>query len=201
MKKRTVVIGVTGGIGAGKTTTAAMFARLGAAVFDADACVGRLLCVKGPAFQKILKSFPFVRGTDGRIDKDALRKEAFRAPASLEKLEKILHPFVWREARKAINGARKEKRRAIVLDVPLLFETKGEGLCDKTVCVYTDAPTQRKRALAREGMTAGRLKAMKKRQMPQTLKKKKADVLINAVLTKKEVRAKVKALWKQWVER
>ncbi len=169
------IIGLTGSIGMGKSTVAAMFRRLGVPVFDADLEVRRVQGPGGRALAAIEAAFPGVTHAGG-LHRERLGAAVFGDAAALKRLEAILHPLV-AEAQSAFLG-RHRLKRAVVLDVPLLFEKGGWKLCDLTVTVSAPARVQRARVLARPGMTPAKFAAILKTQMPDAAKRRRADVVI-----------------------
>jgi dephospho-CoA kinase len=171
-----LVLGLTGAIASGKSTVAAMFAEMGAAVFDADAAVHALYA--GEAVAPIGAAFP---GTtkDGTVDREALASKVAADPSALARLEGIVHPMV-REAEAAFRAAAASSgRRVIVLDIPLLFETGGEARVDAVVAVTAPADVLSARALRRPGMTAERYAALTARQMSDADKRTRAHFVID----------------------
>jgi dephospho-CoA kinase len=170
-----VLLGLTGSIGMGKSTVAAMFADEGVPVFDADAEVHRLQGPQGPIVGAIEAAFPSTTGPDG-VDRPKLRARVFGHPDKFALLESIVHP--------AVAGARESflARHAaaplIVLDIPLLFETGGDTRVDRIAVVSAPAQIQRARVLARPGMTADRLDEILSRQVPDAEKRARADFVI-----------------------
>ena len=177
------VIGLTGGIGMGKSTAAASFRRLHVPVFDADAAVHALQGRGGRAVAPIAAAFP---GTlrDGRVDREALRRAVLGQPEALRRLERIVHPLVRDAERRFLAAARRRGERLVVLDIPLLFETRGQGRCDLVVVVTAPAAVQRWRVLRRPGMTEERLRAILARQTPDREKRRRADVLVHTGLSR-----------------
>ena len=173
-----IILGLTGSVGMGKSTAAAMFRRLGVAVHDADVAVHRLLAPKGAAVAAVARDFPGVRRPDGGIDRPALGARVFADPAALKRLEHILHPLVRRSQQRFLARARARRLTLVVLDIPLLFEGGGAGRCDKVVVVSAPAFLQRARVLARPGMTAVRLAAILAQQMPDAQKRMRADYVV-----------------------
>jgi len=171
------ILGLTGSIGMGKSTAAAMLRRMGVPVHDADATVHRLLGPKGAAVPLIDAAFPgSVR--EGRVDRAALGQMVFGNPAELKRLEAILHPLVRRAESDFLKRHCRRKVRLVVLDIPLLFETGGERRCDKVMVVTCPAFLQAQRVLKRPGMTAERLKQILAKQMPDAHKRKRADIIL-----------------------
>ncbi|WP_310498582.1 dephospho-CoA kinase [Sandarakinorhabdus sp.] len=175
MRGRATIIGLTGSIGMGKSTVAAMFRALGAPVFDADAEVRRVQGPGGRALAAIEAAFPGTTHAGG-LYREKLGAHVFGDRAGLKRLEMILHPLV-AEAQSAFLGAHRQKD-AVVLDVPLLFEKGGWRHCHVTVVVSAPARVQRARVLARPGMTADKLAGILKSQMPDRDKRRRADVVI-----------------------
>lgn len=171
------VLGLTGSIGMGKTTAAAALRRMKLPVHDADAAVHRLLGPGGAAVRKIEAEFPGVV-RNGAVDRQELGRRVFADPAALARLEAILHPMVRRMTERFLRRARASRRRLVVLDIPLLFETSGTRLCDLVVVVSAPRFVQRARVLARRGMTAERLAGIEARQMPDAEKRRRADVVV-----------------------
>ena len=168
-------IAITGSIGMGKSTVAAMFARAGVPVFDADAEVRRLQGPGGALVTAIARRFPgSVR--DDAVDRDALSGQVLGKPAELAALEAIVHPAVVAAREQFI--AAHDGAPALLFDIPLLFETKGEGAFDKVIVVSAPAAIQRARTLARPGMTAHKLDAILARQMPDAAKRERADFVV-----------------------
>lgn len=169
------IIGLTGSIGMGKSTVAAMFADEGIAVFDADAAVRQLQGPGGRLIPAIEAAFPGTTGPDG-VDRAELGKRVFGNDSELRRLEAIVHPAVGEE--RAVFLARHADDDMVVFDIPLLFETGGDRNVDVTVVVSADAATQAARVLARPGMTRDRLSDILARQTPDAEKRARADHVI-----------------------
>jgi dephospho-CoA kinase len=184
-----ITIGLTGSIGMGKSTVAAMFADEGVAVFDADATVRALQGPGGRLNPAIEAAFPGTTGPLG-VDRTALGALAFGDAAALNRLEAIVHPAVGEE--RAAFLTRHADDAMIVFDVPLLFETGGDRNVDVTVVVSADAETQAKRVLARPGMTAERLTEILARQTPDAEKRERADFVIPTDCDLDQTRAAVR---------
>lgn len=191
------ILGLTGGIGMGKSTAAATFRRHGVPVFDADAAVHRLQARGGRAVAPIGRAFP---GTirDGAVDREALRRAVLGDSAALTRLERIVHPLVRDEERRFLARARRAGRRLVVLDIPLLFETRGEARCDAVVVVSAPAATQRARVLRRKGMTPERLAAILARQTPDAEKRRRADHVIRTGLSRAHARRAIRRLLERY---
>jgi dephospho-CoA kinase len=172
------IIGLTGSIGMGKSTTAAMFRDAGIPVYDADAAVHAAYDVGGVAVGPVGEAFP---GTvrDGRVDREALRNAVLGKPEAMAKLNSIVHPLIGRSRAEAFEAATASGADMIVLDVPLIYETGGEKNMDAVIVVSAPAEMQRARVLAREGMSPERLDAILAQQMPDAEKRKRADFVID----------------------
>jgi dephospho-CoA kinase len=171
-----IKVALTGSIGMGKSTVAAMFARAGVPVFDADAEVRRMQGVGGALVDPIGRHFP---GTvrDGVLDRERLAGIVLEDPQKLTALEAIVHPAV--QAARARFVAAHADAPMILFEIPLLFETGSETAYDKVVVVSAPADTQRQRALARDGMTPEKLAAILERQMPDADKRAQADFVVD----------------------
>ncbi len=172
-----IVLGLTGSIGMGKTTAANQLRSLGVAVYDADDTVHRMMERGGRAVSLIEAAFPHVV-FGGEVERPRLGARVFGDPAELQRLEAILHPLVRDEERRFIQRARRQRRRLVVLDVPLLLETKGERRADAVAVVSCPAFLQEQRVMARHGMTHGKLETIRHRQMSDHDKRRQADFLI-----------------------
>jgi dephospho-CoA kinase len=178
-----IVIGLTGGIGMGKSTATNTLRRLGVPVFDADAAVHRLQARGGRAVAPIAAAFPgSVR--DGAVDREALRRAVLGNPTALKRLEAIVWPLVRDAERRFLARARRAGQRLVVLDVPLLFENGGERRVDQVIVVSAPAAVQRARVLRRPGMTAERFAAIHARQMPDAEKRKRADHVVKTGISR-----------------
>ena len=172
-----IILGLTGSIGMGKSVVGAMFRRLGVPVHDADAAVHRLLGKGGCAVAAVEAAFPGVV-ENGAVDRRALGARVFGSPAALARLEGILHPMVRQHERRFLRRAALHRRRLVVLDVPLLFETGGGRRCDATIVVSAPPFVQAQRVLRRPGMTRQRLGEILARQTRDTEKRRLADFVI-----------------------
>lgn len=186
-----LTLGLTGSIGMGKSTVAAMFEELGVPVFDADAAVHRLQGEGGRLVAAIEAMFPDTTGPKG-IDRTLLGEAVLADPRALKRLEALIHPAVGEE-RAAFIAAHADAP-LLVFDVPLLFETGGEKRVDKVVVVSAPADIQRARVLARPGMTAAKLDAILARQIPDAEKRARADFIIPTGGSFAETRAAVESL-------
>ena len=173
-----LILGLTGSIGMGKSTTAAMFEAEGVPVYDSDAAVHALYAAGGAAVAPVEAAFPGVV-TDGAIDRAKLSAKVVGDPEALAKLEAIVHPLVGAHRIGFFEKAQAEGRDIVVLDVPLLFETGGQKSVDKVVVVSAPAEVQRARVLARPEMTPEKFEAILARQLPDAEKRGRADFVID----------------------
>jgi dephospho-CoA kinase len=175
-----IVIGLTGGVATGKTTTADLFRERGIAVHDADATVHGLMAVGGQAVDQICALFGSqVLTPDNSIDRQKLGKMVFQNPEERRQLEEILHPLVAKDRNTFIAQADATGASMVVLDVPLLFETGGHNLCDKVIVTSAPPEVQSKRAMLRPGMTADRINGILNSQMPLAEKIRQADLVLH----------------------
>lgn len=186
-----LVLGLTGSIAMGKSTTAAMFREAGVAVHDADAAVHALY--GGAAVAPVEAAFPGV-AVAGRIDRECLAARVVGDPEALARLEAIVHPLVREAERAFLARAAATGARCAVLDVPLLLETGGETRVDAVVVVTAPGDVQRERALARPGMTEARLAAILARQMADAEKRRRAHFLVETGHGLPAARARVTAI-------
>jgi dephospho-CoA kinase len=174
-----IVLGLTGSIGMGKSTAAAMLRRLGVPLFDADLVVHRLLAPSGAAVSAVSAAFPGVETEAGGIDRVLLGQRVFADPAALRRLEAILHPMVAAAEIRFLARSRARRVRLVVLDIPLLFETGAERRCDYVLVVSAPALVQRQRVMRRPGMTEIRLAAILRKQVPDHRKRQRADFVVS----------------------
>ena len=191
-----MIIGITGGIASGKSTIARMIARRGIPHLDADKLVHRLLAKDKPTIAAIDKQFP---GTvrSGAVDRKALGVAIADNPAKLKQLEQLLHPLVRAAEEAAILLAERQRRRAILLDIPLLFETGAEALCDVVIAAHAPLPMRKRRALAR-GMSEATIARLVARQLSEAERNKRADIVIPTTIGKAHTRRIVEGLLKRW---
>jgi dephospho-CoA kinase len=184
-----IVLGLTGSIGMGKSTTAQMFREEGIAVNDADETVHRLYT--GRAAPLIEARFP---GTvhEGTVDRQLLGLKVIGDPAAMRALEEIVHPLVRQETDAFLAEARARGDRLVVLDIPLLFETGGRERVDKVLVVSAPADIQRERVMARPGMTAERFEGLLARQVPDAQKRSMADFVVDTGQGMDAARAQVR---------
>jgi dephospho-CoA kinase len=170
-----IVLGLTGSIGMGKTTTAALFRQAGVPVYDADAAVHALYAAGGAAVAPVEAAFPGVV-VDGAIDRPRLSEKITADPSALTRLEAIVHPLVAAERAAFLESAKAAD--VVVLDIPLLFETHAEGMVQAVVVVSAPEAVQRSRVLSRPGMSEDKLAALLARQTPDAEKRRRADFII-----------------------
>jgi len=173
-----IVLGLTGSIGMGKSTIAAMFADEGIAVFDADQAVHRLYQPGGAAVEPIRALFGNVV-SDGAIDRKKLAASVLGDTTALKAVEDIVHPLVRAGRQRFLDQARLSGEAIVVIDIPLLFETGGDDAVDKVVVVTAPENMQRQRVLERPGMTVEKYERILAKQMPDAEKRKRADFVID----------------------
>ncbi len=185
------VLGLTGSIGMGKSTTARLFAEAGVPVYDADATVHMIY--EGEAAPAIEAAFP---GTTvgGKVDRIRLSEQVVHDPAAIKRLEQIVHPMLRAHHQKFLDDAERSGAAVAVVDVPLLFETGGEKRVDAVVVVTTDSDIQRQRILARDNMTSEKLDAILARQLPDSEKRRRADFVVDTSHGLDPVRARIREI-------
>jgi dephospho-CoA kinase len=188
-----IVIGLTGGIGMGKSTAARTFRRLGIPVHDADAAVHQLYARGGGGVAAIGALAPEAI-IDGAVAREALRRRALADPSFLARLEAAIHPLVRAQERAFLARCRRARRPIAVLDIPLLFETGGDRRVDHVVVVSAPATIQRARVLVRPGMTEARLAAIRARQMPDAEKRRRAHTVIRTGLSRHHAQRAIRRL-------
>ena len=193
-----IVIGVTGGMASGKSTIARMLAGRGILHVDADKLVHRLMNSDHGTIRLLSEAFPRARTNSGRIDRAILADAVSQNKNALEKLEAILHPRVRAAEADAIIHAHRRRARAIVLDIPLLFETDAHELCDVVIVAHAPKSLRRRRAFARRGMTEEKWKRLLDRQLPDQERLRYADHVIHTSVGKGATQRAVKKLMKEW---
>ena len=185
------ILGLTGSLGMGKSTTARFFAEEGVPVHDADAVVHRLY--EGDAAAAIEAAFP---GTTvrGKVDRNKLAGRVLDDPAALKRLEGIVHPLVQAAEKRLLVEAKARGEKVAVLDIPLLFETGGDRRVDAVVVVSAPAKVQRSRVLERPGMTAKKFKSILAKQIPDAEKRRRADFVVDTSQGFEAARAQVRAI-------
>ena len=182
------ILGLTGSIGMGKSATASFFAEAGVPVHDSDAAVHRLY--EGDAVAPVEAAFPGV-AADGKIDRAKLAAQLIGKPDAIKRLEAIVHPLVRTATQRFTQEQAAKGARVILLDIPLLFETGGEKNVDAIVVVSSPPEVQRARVLGRPGMTAEKLDALVKRQMPDAEKRARAHFVVDTSRSFDSARAQV----------
>ncbi len=185
------VLGLTGSVGMGKSTTAGFFAEAGVPVHDADAVVHRLY--EGEAAPLIEAAFPGTT-SGATVDRTQLAKRVLGDPAALKRLEAIVHPLVQDAERRFLAEAEARGDNVAVLDIPLLFETGGDERVDAVVVVSAPAEVQRARVLERPGMTIEKFEAILAKQMPDAEKRRRADFVVDTSQEFEATRAQVRAI-------
>jgi dephospho-CoA kinase len=186
-----IVLGLTGSVGMGKSTTARFFAEAGVPVHDADAVVHRLY--EGEAVAAIAKAFP---GTimGGKVDRTKLAARVLGDAAALKRLEDIVHPLVHEAERQLLADAQARGEKVVLLDIPLLFETGGDKRVDAVVVVSAPPEVQRARVMERPEMTLEKLESILARQMPDAEKRARADFVVDTSQGYDAARAQVRAI-------
>ncbi len=187
------VLGLTGGIGMGKSTAAAAFRRARIPVFDADRTGHDLQAPGGRCVPLIAEAFP---GTvaDGVIDRRALRERVIGDESAMRRLEQILHPVVRKAQHRFLARSRAARQRLVVLDIPLLLETGGDALVDLVVVISAPAAVQRARLRRRRKLTEDQITALVSRQMPDAEKRRRADIVIRSGLSRAYAQAAIRRL-------
>jgi dephospho-CoA kinase len=184
-----LILGLTGSIGMGKSTTSKLFAEAGVPVYDADAAVHKVY--EGEAAPAIEAAFPGTTA-NGKVDRAKLSASVLHNPAAIKQLEQIVHPMLGASRQKFLEEAERSGAPVVVMDIPLLFETGGERRVDAVVVVSTTPETQRERILARGTMTNEALDAILARQLPDAEKRKRADFVVDTSHGLEPVRAAIR---------
>ena len=192
-----IILGLTGSIGMGKSTTAKLFAEAGVPVYDADATVHMLY--EGEAVPVIEAAFPGTTA-EGKVDRARLSARVVHDPAAIKQLEQIVHPMLGASRQKFLQEAEQSGAPVAVVDVPLLFETGGEKRVDAVVVVTTTPEIQRQRVLARDNMTGEMLDAILARQLPDAEKRKRADFVVDTSHGLDPVRARIRDILSEAVK-
>ncbi len=179
-----IVLGLTGSIGMGKSTAAAVLQRLGVPLYDADAEIHKMLGPGGAAVPAVLAAFPGVDGESGGIDRRRLGPRVFGKPAELRRLEKILHPMVRAVERGWVARQRARRAKLVVLDIPLLFETDRIDRVDGVIVVSAPTRLQRERVMRRPGMSPERFAAVLASQLPDYDKRRRTDFVVSTALSR-----------------
>ena len=184
-----IILGLTGSIGMGKSTTAKLFQEAGVPVYDADAAVHKIY--EGEAAPAIEAAFPGTTA-DGKVDRNKLSAKVVHDPAAMKRLEQIVHPMLGASRQKFLHDAEQSGAPVAVVDIPLLFETGGEKRVDAVVVVTTTPEIQRQRILERDNMTGEKLDALLARQLPDAEKRKRADFVVDTSHGLDPVRARIR---------
>jgi len=188
------VLGLTGSLGMGKSTTAKFFAAEGVPVYDADAAVHRLY--EGEAVPLIEAAFPGTT-SGGKVDRENLAREVLGNPAALQELESIVHPLVAQTRERFLADAERAGAKVAVLDIPLLYETGGDARCDAVVVVTAPPAVQRARVFERPGMTDDKFLALTAKQMADAEKRARADFIVDSGQGYEAARAQVREILKR----
>lgn len=188
------VLGLTGSIGMGKSTTAKLFAELGVPVYDADATVHMIY--ENEAAPAVEAAFPGTT-TDGRVDRQKLSAKVIHDPAAMKRLEAIVHPMLRAHHRAFLEEAERSGAAVAVVDVPLLYETGGDARVDAVVVVTTTEDIQRERILSRAEMTPEKLDAILARQVPDAEKRRRADFVVDTSHGLEPVRARIRDILRE----
>lgn len=189
-----IIVGLTGSIGMGKSTTAAMFVEQGVPVNDADAVVHDLY--RSQAVEPISHAFPGAT-KDGQVDRSELSRQLANDPSGFKRLEQIVHPLVRDRERQFLERQLENGADIVLLDIPLLFETQGDERVDAVVVVTCDPEIQRRRVLARPGMTLEKFDLILSRQYPDTEKRRRADFIIDTSHGIEQAKARVTDILRQ----
>lgn len=187
-----IIVGLTGSIGMGKSTTSTMFQAEGVPVYDADAAVHALYAKGGAAVAPVEAAFPGVV-VDGAIDRARLSAHVVGNPEALKRLETIVHPLVGESRKVFFEAALEASAPLVILDIPLLFETGGERNVAAVIVVSAPEAIQRERVMARPDMTAEKLDAILARQLPDAEKRARADIVIDTSKGLDSAREQVRA--------
>jgi dephospho-CoA kinase len=188
-----ILLGLTGSIGMGKSETTKIFRRLGVPVYDADAAVHALYARGGAAVPRIAVAFPDAV-KHGSVDRAALSRLVVGNEAAIKQLERLVHPLVGLSRQRFLKAARARRLPLVVLDIPLLFETGGQRRVDCVVVVSAPASVQRQRVLQRSGMTAEKFAGILARQVPDKVKRAKADFIVPTGLGKRVALQRVRRI-------
>tara|TARA_B100001769_G_scaffold5294_1_gene3845 strand:+ start:604 stop:1188 length:585 start_codon:yes stop_codon:yes gene_type:complete len=191
-------IGLTGSIGMGKTATGKIFSELGLPLYDADAAVHKLYGAGQKGSEKIKEKFPNSINPDGSVNRESLSTEVLGDPEKIKSLENIIHPLVGEDRKVFFDENAKAK--AVVLDIPLLFETGGEKFVDYIVVVDAPREIQEERVLSRPNMTKEKFEKIITQQIPNHEKKKKADFIVDTSISIEDARNQVANIVKKIIE-
>ncbi len=187
-----LILGLTGSIGMGKSTAAGALRRLGVPVHDADAAIHRLIGRNGAAVLAVERAFPGST-REGAVDRKRLGDIVFADPSARKRLEAILHPMARAGQIRFLMAAARRREPVVVLDVPLLFETKGDRRCDAVMVVSAPAAIQEQRVIARPGMTREKFAGILRTQTPDAEKRRRADFVIRTGLNRRHALRQMQA--------
>ena len=190
-----IIIGLTGSIGMGKTETARIFSNLGIPVYDADASVHKIYESGNIGALAIKKLFPEAISADGSVDRTILSSIVVGNKTNIKKLEEIIHPLLKED--RLVFFEKNKNKKIVVLDIPLLLETKGESQVDYVVVVSTSKNIQKQRVLARSNMTEDKFEKLLLSQMPNEIKCKKADFVIDTSISIDDAKKQVLNILKE----
>ncbi len=196
----TIVVGITGGMASGKSTATAMLKRPGIRCFNADDCAHRLLKNHPEVIRRLAERFPAAL-EQGMIDRSKLAACVVGDDRALHALEQILHPFIRAEEEAFIARAQRQRLRAVALDIPLLFETGADALCDLVIAVDASEKRQRRRAFSRPGMSEEKYRRLRARQLPARTRNQLADSVISSNLGKAQMRRELETILKRVMTR
>ncbi|HEY9287560.1 MAG TPA: dephospho-CoA kinase [Candidatus Dormibacteraeota bacterium] len=192
------VLGLTGGIGSGKSLVASMFSALGAEVIDADQLAREVVEPGQPALAEIVEAFgPQMLRPDGHLDRPRLGAAVFADPSARRTLDAITHPRIRERMRQEVE-ARADRAGVLILDIPLLYESGREGTVEKVVVVWVDRATQLRRLVARDGLTPEQAEQRLAAQLPLDEKRSRADEVIDNSGTPEQTRRQVEALYRRY---
>ena len=190
-----IIIGLTGSIGMGKTETAKIFSNLGIPVYDADASVHKIYQSGEIGALAIKKLFPEAIAVDGSVDREVLGSIVVGNKTNIKKLEELIHPLLKED--RLVFFEKNKNKKTVVLDIPLLLETKGEGQVDYVVVVSTSKNIQKRRVLERPNMTEDKFEKILLSQMPNEIKCKKADFVIDTSISIDDAKKQVLNILKE----
>lgn len=189
-----IIVGLTGSVGMGKTTTTRLFEEAGASTWSADAAVHRLYEAGAPGALAIAKIEPRALTADGAVDRDRLRELTQASSTLLTRIEAAIHPLVKVDREQFVAAARTAGAELVVLEIPLLFETEGEGMMDVVVVASASETIQRERVLARDGMNSDAFEWIKSRQVSDHDKRERADYVVTTDRGIEDARTQVRQI-------
>lgn len=193
-------IGLTGSIGTGKSTILNMFKELGVKTWSADDAVHETYKKNGQGNKWLYEKFGEIRNENGDIDRDKLSKKIIDNPNIIKEIEKIIHPLVKNDRAEFIKTAKKNNEKYIILDIPLLFETKSQNEFDKIIVTNCDEITQKQRVLARKNMNIEKFEAILNKQIPNSEKVKLADFVIDTNQSIAQTKQEIEKLHQEFLK-